>query len=136
MRIKEFLEKVEQLELPQSDFYILGGGALLLYGFREEAKDIDLCISMELFHKLIWEKRIHPEMKNDSGFYPLDLDRGVEVVPNLKSDFKCVKAGIYNVENLRQILMFKQKRKEEKDVKDIDKIENYLQLNPDYPGLE
>ena len=44
-----FIQKLNSIELPIGEYYILSSGSLLLYGLREEANDIDLCVSKVFF---------------------------------------------------------------------------------------
>ncbi len=62
--------------------------------------------------------------KNECGFYHItDI---IEVVPNKKEEFNCEEIDAYYVENLKQILDFKKKRRAPKDIPYIEKIEQYL----------
>ena len=40
------------MNLPKDEYYILSRGSLALYDLRENAKDLDLCVSKELFEDL------------------------------------------------------------------------------------
>lgn len=128
MRASEFFKKVISLNLLPSEFYILGGGALLLYGVREETKDIDLCVSNKLFNILKSEGRIDLSSKNECGFYKLIDNPEVEIVPCNKKDFKCIKLGDLYVEDINEILKYKKKRNLPKDKEDISKIKLFLKF--------
>ena len=52
MNKNELLKLVDSLNMPKTEYYILSSGSLLLYGLREKAGDLDLCVSNELFDKL------------------------------------------------------------------------------------
>lgn len=121
---KEFLKLVDSLNLPKGEFYVLGGGALLVAGLRESTNDLDLCVSKELFEVLRKKYDLKEEQKNKYGFYP--ISELVEVVPNKKEDFKLMEVNGYPIEDLRQMLAFKEKRNEEKDKKDVEKIKEFL----------
>jgi len=122
MKKDELLRKLEELNFPIGDYYLLSSGCLMLYGMREEIGDIDLCISEELF-KSIKDKYQLTE-KNNCGFYK--VNDYLEVVVNKKEDLKYdIKDGI-PVEKLTTILDFKMKRNAEKDQKDIKNIKDYL----------
>ena len=47
-----FIQRLNSLELPVGEYYILSSGSMLLYGLREIAGDLDLCVSNELFEQL------------------------------------------------------------------------------------
>lgn len=124
MNREQLLELVDSLELPKEEYYILSSGCLLLYGLREQAKDLDLCVSKELFESMIITFGIDLSSKNDCGFYRLnDL---VEVVVNSKQEFNREFKDGYPVESLQSILEYKINRNAPKDQVDIVNIQNYL----------
>jgi len=134
MNQKEFFKKIRNLNLPCDSYYILGGGALLLYGIRKKTADVELCISPTLFKCLVKEGRIDPNAKDKNGFYRLIDESDVEVVVNEKKDFKCVTmGGDIMLEDIRQILEYKKKRNKKKDKKDIEEIQKFLKKYPNYP---
>ncbi|MDO5556905.1 MAG: hypothetical protein Q4G05_01485 [Clostridia bacterium] len=51
MNEEELLKLVKGLNLPKGEYYILASGSLLLYGLREKANDLDLCVSNERLKK-------------------------------------------------------------------------------------
>ena len=127
-----FIQKLNSIELPIGEYYILSSGSLLLYGLREEANDIDLCVSKELFENTLKEKyKLDDTSKNEYGFYKIAED--VEVVVNDKSDskykFEYDIVDGYPVQKLGIILRDKKKRNLPKDQKDIKNINNFLLEN-------
>lgn len=128
MRANELLKKVMKLNLSPTEFYILGGGALLLYGVRKEVNDIDLCVSNRLFNSLKTEGKIDLSSKNECGFYKLSNNPEVEIVPCDKNDFKCIELGDLYVEDINEILRYKKQRNRPKDKKDVLKIELFLKF--------
>lgn len=127
MNKEELLKLVEELDLPKTEFYILSSGSMLLYGLREKAGDLDLCVSNELFEKLKEKYNLKDTDKNECGFYHISQD--IEIVPNSKNNFKMNYKDGYPVEDLRNILAFKEKRNAPKDQKDIENIKKYLEEN-------
>ncbi|MDQ5983615.1 MAG: hypothetical protein RUMPE_00639 [Eubacteriales bacterium SKADARSKE-1] len=92
----QMISLLENLDLPEDDYYILSGGCLLLYGIREEAQDLDLCVSSKLFNQLKKEYNIDEKSKNPVGFYKLMDD--VEIVVQPKKIFK---------ENIKMVIPLK-----------------------------
>ena len=128
----ELLELVDSLGLPKSEYYILSGGSLLLFGLRQEANDLDLCVSKELFKVLKNTYGLKQDDKTETGFYP--ISENIEIVPNDKENFKMKIRGGYPVETLESILKFKRIRNTLKDKEDIRNIEKYLEeVNKDDP---
>lgn len=130
MNKEQLLNLVDSLGLPEEEYYILSSGCLLLYGLREQAEDLDLCVSNELFNDMIIKFNIDLSSKNDCGFYRLnDL---IEVVVNDKQTFNREFKDGYPVESLQSILDYKIIRNDPKDQADIVNIQNYLN-NQDKP---
>jgi hypothetical protein len=127
MNKEELLKLVEDLDLPKTEFYILSSGSMLLYGLREKAGDLDLCVSNELFEKLKEKYNLKDTDKNECGFYHISQE--IEIVPNSKDNFKMNYKDGYPVEDLKNILAFKEKRNAPKDQKDIENIRKYLEEN-------
>ena len=105
MNKEELLKLLESLKLPKTEYYILSIGSMLLYGLREVAGDLDLCVPSELFEQL---KEKYNLKESD------------------KKDFKMEYKDGYPVEKLETILAFKEKRNAPKDQKDIENIKRYL----------
>lgn len=127
MNKEELLNLLNTLELPKTEYYILSSGSLLLYGLREMAGDLDLCVSNELFKQLRKKYNLKESDKNEYGFY--HISKEIEIVPNSKENFKMEYKDGYPVESLETILVFKEKRNASKDKKDIENIKRYLNKN-------
>lgn len=125
MNKKELLELVDSLGLEKGEYYILGGGSLVLFGIKETTSDLDLCVSEEQFNALKERYNLKEEDKNECGFYRItDL---IEIIPNKKEDFQMDNVEGYDVEPIRKILEFKLKRNLPKDQVHIKKIKQYLE---------
>lgn len=125
---KELIKLLNKLNFPKDEYYILSSGCLLLYGLRDQASDLDLCISEDLFNQIKIKYNLIEENKNHCGFYPLQGEN-VEVVVDSKSEFCMEEKDGYNVQNLYKLLVDKKKRNLPKDQKDIENIEKYLEKN-------
>ena len=70
MNKEELLSLLDTLNLPKTEYYILSSGSMLLYGLRERANDLDLCVSNELFEQLKEKYNLKDWLKrNFSLFY-------------------------------------------------------------------
>ena len=127
MNKENLLKLINELNLPRDEYYILGGGSLVMYGLREKTSDIDLCVSTELFNELKQQYNLKDAEKNKYGFY--QIDEITEVVPKDKKDFLYDVIDGYQVEQLVSILNFKKKRNLPKDQNDIKSIDDYLEKN-------
>ena len=125
MNKEELLKLVESLKLPKDEYYILGGGSLVMFGIKDTTGDLDLCVSDELFERL--KKEYNLAEKNECGFY--SVSDVIEIIPNPKEEFTSEVIDGYQVEELRRILEFKKKRRAPKDIPYIEKIEEYLKNN-------
>lgn len=123
----ELLNLLNELNLPKDEYYVLSGASLVLRGIREEAGDLDLCISEELFKEIKGKYELTEDKKNTCGFYR--INDNLEVVVNKKELFKMEIGEEYNLEDLNTILDFKVKRNGPKDQKDIENIRKYLEGN-------
>lgn len=125
MNKEELLKLVESLNIPKDEYYILGGGSLVMFGIKETTSDLDLCVSDELFAKLKEEYNLDENDKNECGFYQIsDI---IEIIPNSKEEFTAQEIDGYKVEELKRILEFKKKRNTQKDKPYIEKITQYLE---------
>lgn len=123
----ELLNLLKELNFPKDEYYVLSGASLVLRGIREQAGDLDLCISEELFEEIKDTYKLTEDKKNTCGFYR--INDNLEIVVNKKELFKMEIGEQYNLEDLHTILNFKIKRNAPKDQKDIENIKKYLEGN-------
>ena len=126
MKKIELLNLLEELDFPKDEYYVLSGASLVLRGIKEEANDLDLCISAELFNQIKNKFNLTDERKNECGFYK--INDNLEIVVDKKEDFKMEIGEKYNLEDLQTILDFKLKRNKPKDKDDIENIKKYLHI--------
>ncbi len=125
MKKIELLNLLKELNFPKDEYYVLSGASLVLRGIKEEANDLDLCISKELFNQIKNKFNLTDERKNECGFYK--INDNLEIVVDKKENFKMEIGEKYNLENLQTILDFKIKRNKPKDKDDIENIKKYLE---------
>ena len=77
---------------PKDEYYVLSGASLVLRGIKEEANDLDLCISEELFDQIKDKFNLTDEKKNECGFYKIN-DK-LEIVVD-KKDIDNIKKYLY-----------------------------------------
>lgn len=68
MNKEELLNLVESLNMPRDEYYILGGGSLVMFGIKDKTADLDLCVSEELFARLKEEYNLDEKDKNNADF--------------------------------------------------------------------
>lgn len=125
MNKEELLKLVESLNMPKDEYYILGGGSLVMFGIKETTSDLDLCVSEELFARFKEEYNLDEKDKNECGFY--NISDIIEVISNPKDEFTYEEIDGYKVEELKRILEFKKKRNAPKDRPYIKRITKYLE---------
>ena len=69
MNKEDLLILVNSLNIPKGEYYILGGGSLVICGLKETTADLDLCVSNELFKDLGKQYNLTERDKNECGFY-------------------------------------------------------------------
>ena len=115
----EFIKRLEELDLPKSEFIILSGGSLLLRGLRESTADMDICVSEALAAALDLE---HCPQDEDGCFSPFP---DVQMKADMAGRAYDVIDG-YRCQTLEDILAKKREWRRPKDLKDIAVIEEYL----------
>ena len=115
----EFIKRLEELDLPKSEFLILSGGSLLMRGLRESTADMDICVSETLAAAL------------DLEYCPQDEDGCYSPFPDvqMKADMAGRAYDVidgYRCQTLEDILAKKREWRRPKDQKDIVVIEQYL----------
>ena len=119
MNKQEYIESLEKLNLPKSEYIILSGGSLLLRGLREKSADLDLCVSKKLAEQI----DLYHAPKDDKGFFtPYENCQMMDDFDRIEYDI----VDGYQCESLKSILAFKKRVHREKDLKDIENIEAYL----------
>ena len=126
MNKEQLLDLLQELNLPKDEYYVLSGASLVIRGIREQAGDLDLCISRELFEQIKDKYDLTEDKKNECGFYK--VDEYLEIVVNPKGTLKYDMKDGYPVEKLTTILEYKLKRNALKDQKDIENIKKFLNI--------
>ncbi|MBP0985418.1 MAG: hypothetical protein J6P39_00220 [Oscillospiraceae bacterium] len=119
MNKQEFIEKLEGLGYPRSEYIILSGGSMLLRGLRKATADIDLSVSETLAEALDLK---HRPTNWKGSFEPaedVELKAGME-----GRDFDVVEG--YQCQTLEDVLALKRSLMRPKDLPDIEIIEEYL----------
>ena len=118
---QEYIDGLEEMNLPKEEFIILSGGSLLLRGIRRKTADYDLCVSRKLAKAI----NLYESPKDDKGFYsPFKNCQMLDDFDKIQFD---VVDG-YQCETLDSILKFKRKMGRPKDLVDIKNIEEYVSL--------
>ena len=126
MKKDELIKLIDSLELPKGEYYILSSSCLVLYGLRDKANDLDLCVTEKLFSILKEKYKLTENDKNECGFYKVnDI---VEIVVTGKFPYEYDMKDGYPVQKLEMILKSKENSTKEKDKIDILNIKKYLKI--------
>lgn len=136
MDFEEEIKKLKELDLPKSDFVVVGSGALAIRGIRG-SKDLDVVITPNLWSELI--KKFKVTTDNEWGIETLSIDGQMEILNPKDSIYGNSEAvsfedlltqadeidGIKYI-NLDHLKKVKAWLGREKDLKDIELIDEYL----------
>ncbi|MBI2326246.1 hypothetical protein HYU91_02555 [Candidatus Collierbacteria bacterium] len=131
----DIFEKINSLNLPPSEFVVIGGSALECYGIRESG-DVDLCITLDLYNLLVNSGWVEENKPNGSKIIHPKLDTSFELGLDWSyGDYHATHAELItrsslirslNVASLNDILAYKKELGREKDQEDIRLINDYL----------
>ena len=123
MNREELISRVRALPFPREDFWVITGGAMVLYGLREQTHDIDLGCTARLADELAAQG--HPFTLRQNGARKFALDGDVEIIEGWLCDRVEEIEGI-PVISLAGLTEMKRSLGREKDLRDIALIEAHL----------
>ena len=77
MNRTELLKRLNKLEIAKEDYWLITGGAMVLYGLREETGDIDLGCTRSLADEL--EAKGYPVTRTPDGNRKILLADDIEI---------------------------------------------------------
>ena len=126
MKRDELIQRMDELPFLRDGCWLLAGGAMVLYGLREETADIDLGCSKELADRL--EQSGIETTCMPAGTRRISYAPDVELFENWLYDGMAEVEGI-PVITLVGLIEMKRALGREKDWHDIRLIEAYLAVN-------
>ena len=123
MNRAELIERVKALPFPKEDYWLITGGAMVLYSLREQTHDIDLGCTSRLADELE-QQGAEVSIRKD-GTRKLVLEGDVEIMENWLYDRVETVDGV-PVISLKGLREMKLSLGREKDLRDIALIDNYL----------
>ena len=123
MKRADIIEKLESFPYGFDNCWVITGGAMVLYGLREETSDIDLGCTPQLADRLEADGYLHEVMDDGNRWFKLGED--IEVFENWGTETVVTPEGI-PVLSLRELRELKQRLGREKDLRDIARIDAYL----------
>lgn len=123
MNKQEILQKLQSLGLPQEDYWLITGSAMVLHGVKRETRDIDLGCSKRLADRL--EADGFPVERMPDGSRKFTLGSDIEIFEEWLFD-RVEAAGGFPVISLKGLIMMKESLNREKDRADIAAIREFL----------
>lgn len=123
MNKKEFIKKLDSLNLDKNRYCIISGGVMLLYDLKNVTEDIDIKVRPDYFEELKSKYKFKKSSKYDY-LYELDDKTEVAVLDYNDKDIRIVDG--YPVESLELQLKWMLEQNRPKDQEKIRIIENYL----------
>ena len=123
MNRAELIERVKALPFPKEDYWVITGGAMVLYGLREQTHDIDLGCTARLADELE-QQGAEVSIRKD-GTRKLVLDGDVEIMENWLYD-RVETVEDIPVISLKGLKEMKLSLGREKDLRDVALIDAYL----------
>lgn len=118
----DIIKKLKSLSLERDKYCIMTGAALVLHGVREYTRDIDIGCSDQQFDLLLQQGY---EMQQLKSFEGIIIDGCIEIFRNWMAE-KIVYIEDLPVADIYCIRKYKLNLAREKDLKDIELIDEYL----------
>lgn len=119
----QLINKLKTLPFDKNEYWLAAGGAMVLYGFRDQTGDVDLGCSKKLADLL--EKQGYETIVLNDGSRKIVYDDNVEIFENWLKDRVIMVEG-FPVVSVDGLIAMKKELGREKDYKDIEIIEKAL----------
>jgi hypothetical protein len=119
---KDILHKLKELNLPNKQYCVMTGAAMVLHGIKENTRDIDIACSEELFQDLLQKGYKLQQLKS---FECIIIDDCIEIFRNWQAE-DIVYIKNTPVADIYSIRKYKKDLGREKDLRDIELIDIYL----------
>ena len=123
MRKNEIIQKLQPLELPLEEFWLIAGSAMVMHGIREETRDIDIGCSKKLAD--MFEKNGYSTKRMQDGSRSFTIGVDIEVFEDWLFDRVEYLDGL-PVISVKGLLEMKQALGREKDKADIALIKAFM----------
>ena len=121
----DILERLRALDWPADEYWLVAGGAMVLYGLRAETHDLDLGCTTARADALAAAGVPYKEMEDGSGRW-FSVSGDVEVFENWLMDRVELVDGV-PVVSLQGLREMKLALGREKDLRDVARIDAFLQ---------
>lgn len=122
MKRPDIIERLRDFPYPRSEYWIITGGAMVLYGIREETGDVDMGCTSAMADCL--EAEGHPSKRMANGNRSFQIGDEIEIFENWLCGTVVRLDGI-PVISIDGLVEIKRQLGREKDLRDIELIERY-----------
>lgn len=119
---QSLIQRLKELSFPEKEYWVVGGGAMVLHGFRPQTHDIDLGCSTFLADKL--EQQGYSVSRCDDGTRKIAYAEDVEIFENWLEGTVEITSGV-PVVCIDGLIRMKKRLGREKDIRDIQRIESW-----------
>ncbi len=117
------LKCLSEFPYDRNEYWVITGGAMVMYGIREETADIDLGCSRRLADRLEADGCLF--RRTDDGKRWFKYAENIEIFEEWLSDSTETVCGI-NVVSIKGLIEMKQRLGRDKDKRDIELIKAFL----------
>lgn len=128
MTQKEIKQKLQTLDFPSSEYWVITGSAMVLYGIREQTHDIDLGCTKQLADRL--EAEGCPVERLADGNRKILMGEDVEIFENWLYD-RVESVDGFPVISLKGLITMKKALGREKDLRDLALIQSFQNRAPE-----
>ncbi len=128
MNSDEIVKRLEKLNFNKQEYWVVAGAAMVLHRIKEATSDIDLGCTTKLAN-ILEEK--YQAMIGTDGTRSFHIGDDLEIFENWLDDKIVFISGIPTV-SIKGLISMKRKLGREKDLKDIERINSYLEKHDDY----
>lgn len=123
---ESIIKIITELNLPLSEYWITSGAALVIHGVKENTADIDLGCTTDLWNNFLQKGFSYMIEKDNSKI--MKISDSVEIIKDWFVDEIEFIDGL-PIGGLESIKKQKMKLGREKDIKDIEKIDEFINSN-------
>ena len=126
MNRAQLLDRLSNLPFDKKEYWLAAGGAMVLYGFKEDTRDIDLGCSTALAD-LLFQQGFQTTILSD-GSRKIVFAEDIEIFENWLQDKVILEKG-FPVVSVDGLIRMKEALGREKDIRDIELIQDCIARN-------
>ena len=129
MNKEEVIKYLNSYHLDLNEYMVIAGSSMVIQGLKESTCDIDIAVSKKLNDYLLSNYKCEVEKEFDT-FTTYMIDDKLNFSTNMFNNDEVIMYEGIPVQSLEGIRNHKRLLGREKDIKDINIINKYLELNP------